>query len=194
MPLSENTDFPLLEDLAGAAQKGDKDAYRRFLEALVPYVRAVVNCRVDAVADVDDIVQDCLLGIHTSLHTYAPSRRIKPWINAIIRYKVIDYFRSMSRKKEHTTGADLGVTTPASEPNLEREALTPDARRVWRQVEQLPEGMKEAILLTKRQGMSTRNAASHMGLSEAALRQRISRAYKKLAVLCEKMWRSEEDE
>ena len=194
MSFFQNMDFTLVGRLAGTAQKGDKDAYQRFLEALVPYIRAVVSCQVHAIADIEDIVQDCLLGIHNSLHTYDPSRRIKPWINAIIHHKVSDYFRGMSRRKEYTTGTDLNVTLAAPEPNPDREKQERDIDRAWTLVERLPDGLRQAILLTKRDGLSTRDAASRLGISEAALRKRVSRAYRKLATLYDKLWESEDYE
>jgi RNA polymerase sigma-70 factor, ECF subfamily len=60
-------------DWMRSANDGDEIAYRRLLEALVPFLRAVVRrgfarSRVRS-ADVEDVVQETLLAIHLKRQT-----------------------------------------------------------------------------------------------------------------------------
>lgn len=182
MTSSGKIEFDELSALAAKAQSGDDEAYEHFLRGLYPWVRAVVRSRVGPVVDVEDLTQECILGVHTSLATYHPSRNIKPWINAIVRYKTIDYFRACARSKETPVPGDLlEVTTPHPDTNLDMGDRASDRVMVRVLVLRLPPALRQAILLTKFQGVSTEEAARSEGISPAALRKRVSRAYRKLA-------------
>ena len=122
------------------------------------------------------------MGVHKSLATYRPARSIRPWLMAIIRYKVADHFRSLARKKEQPLIDDLDAVTNEGPPaNSLDETPSDQPVDVNMLVNALPEPLRQAIVLTKIQGMSSIEAARREGVSDAALRKRVSRAYKELA-------------
>ena len=61
---------------------GDGEAYRRFLEAVTPFVRgtAVKRCSQLGIsrAEVEDIVQNVLLAVHLKRGTWDPGRPLGP--------------------------------------------------------------------------------------------------------------------
>src|SRR4029453_5013354 len=102
-----------------AAIAGDAEAYRRFLMAITPHVRAVARsrCRTLYAAgnEVEDIVQEVLLAIHLKRGTWDDSRPIGPWISAITRNKLIDILR---RNRRHASIPihDVMDSLPAEDP------------------------------------------------------------------------------
>ena len=181
MPTDSELDFEALGALAGKAQQGDAQAYADLLRQLYPFVRRVIRFRLGAVVAADDVTQECLLGIHKSLQTYHPSRPLKAWVNAIVRYKVADHFRALSRKSEQMLIENIhGVTNDIPATNSEDEGHG-EAVDVEALLNTLPAPLRRAVTLTKLQGVAGAEAAAREGISETALRKRVSRAYKRLA-------------
>src|SRR5882757_2472351 len=85
-----------------AAIAGDAGAYRLFLEAVTPYLRALAlrrGARFGAPgSDAEDVVQEVLLAIHLKRGSWDAARPIGPWISTIVRNKMID---SMRRRGRH---------------------------------------------------------------------------------------------
>src|SRR5262245_40521145 len=90
------------ERLAGlmrAAQEGDSDAYQALMQELARLVRGVVRRRRAflAVEDVEDLVQEVLLSVHSVRGTYNPGRPFLPWLLAIAHNRMVDAARRYSR-------------------------------------------------------------------------------------------------
>src|SRR4029450_10487869 len=87
--------------LMRAAMAGDEAAYRTFLKAITPSIRAVARRNLARygldVGDGEDVVQDTLLAIHLKRQTWDQDRPIGPWISAIARNKFIDLMRRRGR-------------------------------------------------------------------------------------------------
>lgn len=177
MNRSQESLFKQLEDLFRKAQQGDKDAYGQFLSLLYPFVKYRIQQRLGDLIDCDDITQECLIGIHRSMETYDPEKDLKPWIHGIIKHKVADFFRLWGKRQEvDLEKNEIPVTKSTSAANTEGEEN--NREQVWSLVHQLPEPQKRALILTKVSGLSCKEASSQEGISEAAFRKRISRAYK----------------
>lgn len=165
-----------LEELAIKAQNGDRVAYAQLLQNLTPYIRGAVRKKLGSLVDVDDVTQECLLGVHKNLASYHPSQPLQPWVSAIIRYKLADHFRRLSKKPEVSLDqVGENVTTEASEANNPLETASQSA--MAETLDKLPVKLKSALVRTHIDGLSYTEAAESEGISEAALRKRISRAF-----------------
>lgn len=133
-----------------------------------------VQQKLGDLIDCDDITQECLIGIHRSIETYDPGKDLKPWVLGIIKHKIADFFRQWERRKEvDLENRDFPVTKPDPATNTKTE----EYERVWSMVHQLPDPQKRALILTQVSGLSTPKASLEEGISEAAFRKRVSRAY-----------------
>lgn len=160
-----------LQILITPAQLGDKVAYSEFLNLLYPHIRTILRRRLNGLVDFEDLTQECLIGIHKNLASYHPSRPLKPWISAIIRYKVADYFRALAKKIEVT---DILFDPNSTYENSKNEDQAHEVRE-W--LGRLPSSLRRAVELTQLEGVSYSEAAIREGISEVALRKRVSRAY-----------------
>ena len=161
------------------AQQGDREAYRRLLEEIAPYLRSLAARRMQNRNDVEDAVQDALLSIHAVRHTYDPARPFGPWLVTIASRRIVDGLRRRGRAASRET--PLGTeheTFAAPETNYHETAS--EGRALREAVDSLPPGQREAIRLLKLKKMSLKEAAAASGMSVAALKVATHRALKSL--------------
>lgn len=156
---------------------GDAVAYRQFLDALAPHLRAYLRRRLPrALEDVEDILQETLLAVHNARHTYRAGEPLTAWVHAITRYKLMDFFRAHARRE--------ALHDPIGDDDLfvASDVEPADARRdVGQLLETLPDRHRLPIELVKLQGLSIAEAAQSSGLSESAVKVGIHRGLKALA-------------
>jgi RNA polymerase sigma-70 factor (ECF subfamily) len=161
------------------AQSGDQSAYRRLLQEIAPYLRALAAKSHRDPADIEDSVQDVLLTVHAVRHTYDPTRPFGPWLVAIANRRITDRLRRQGRTTARETPLDDDHETFAAPAANFDEAVSVD-RALREAIERLPAGQRAAIRLLKLQEMSLKQAAGATGMSVAALKVATHRAMKNL--------------
>lgn len=157
---------------------GDAQAYRLFLQTTATHLRAFLRRRLSSWPDeVEDLVQESLLAIHNQRLSYDTGVPLTAWIHAIARYKLIDWLRRHARRDR--------LHEPIDDENAlfsgaDQEAG--DARRdLVKLLATLPDKQRDAIIYTKLDGLSVREAASALQMSEAAVKVSVHRGLKTLA-------------
>ncbi len=161
------------------AQDGDRDAYRRLLEDVTPYLRSIAARHFRNSGDIEDTVQEVLLTVHAVRHTYDPARPFGPWLVAIANRRVVDGLRRQGRSRAREVALETGHETFAA-PQANLAEAASDGRVLRDAVEQLPPGQRDAIRMLKLQEMSLKEAAAASGTSVAALKVATHRALKNL--------------
>jgi RNA polymerase sigma-70 factor (ECF subfamily) len=167
-----------LGELMRAAQQGDGASYVELLRTITPRIRQIIRRQRGfvGVAEVEDLVQDVLLSVHTVRATYDPARPFVPWLLAIVRNRLVDGARRyarIARREIHVDEED--VTFLAAETNDDIGELG-DAAAVREAVGALPDGQREAIELLKLKELSLKEAAELSGTSVGALKVATHRA------------------
>jgi RNA polymerase sigma-70 factor (ECF subfamily) len=177
------TDEKSLEALLRAANRGDQRAYAEFLRAITPLVRGIARARgAGLTPDVcEDIVQETLLAIHQKRHTWREDMPVRPWLYAIVRYKVIDAFRARGRHVQVPI-EDFAEVLPAEAGPDPTERS--DAERVIDQLDPRAARIVRAIGL---EGASIAETSAALHMTETAVRVALHRALKRLAHLRERM-------
>lgn len=164
------------ETWMAAAQDGDTEAYDALLRELLPFTRSAVGAMLRGDPASEDTVQDVLLSIHAARHTWRRERPLLPWLRAVTRNAVIDHVRRRERALARHAGQDVdGVADEDADPA--RELVSPSLRRV---LGRLPESQREAVVMLKIHGLSIREAARQLGVSESAVKLRAHRGYGRL--------------
>jgi RNA polymerase sigma-70 factor (ECF subfamily) len=182
MPVDDSPgDFEsALKPLWLRAQAGDDAAYRRSLGLLASRLRAYLKRRLGGMPEeVEDLVQETLLALHLQRGTYDPTRPVSAWAVAIARHKLVDLWRRRGRRDNlHDTIDDVDEQLLAAEPD------DAGARRdLLALLEALPLAQRQAIVLTKLEGLSVAEAAARTGASESAIKVQVHRGLKRLAAL-----------
>lgn len=165
--------------LLAAGQRGDVDAYRRFLEAILPFARAVARRRCRSEALIEDIVQDALLTIHRVRHTYLPGRPVRPWVATIVARRAIDAGRRHGRVERREV-SDPGAYETFADPAANREEADDAAAAVARMMMGLTPRQKEAVELVKLKEMTLAEASAASGQSIGSLKVNVHRAIQRI--------------
>jgi RNA polymerase sigma factor (sigma-70 family) len=185
---NRDSSIDALADLMRAAQQGDGGAYLELLKAITPRIRQVIRRQrgFAGTAEVEDLVQDVLLSVHTVRATYDPSRPFAPWLLAIVRNRLVDGARRYGRiSRREVQVEDLDVTFFSPEPN-DSGAELGDAAALREAVRALPDGQRQAIELLKLQELSLKEAAAVSGTSVGALKVATHRAMATLKLVLRK--------
>jgi RNA polymerase sigma-70 factor (ECF subfamily) len=157
--------------LAGLA--GDGAAYRLLLETLQQQLGGYFRRRLAGdPSEVDDLVQETLIAIHTRRGTYDRSLLFTAWAYGIARHKLIDHFR---RRRAAVPVEESGLFVPDESPSV-------DARLdIERALATLPPSTRALIQDIKLKEQSNAEAAAARGMSETAVKVAVHRGLKKLA-------------
>ena len=164
-----------------AALAGDTGAYRKFLHAVAPYIRAVARSRCRRLgvleSEAEDIVQEVLLTIHLKQGTWDRSKQIGPWVSAITRNKIIDVFRRRGRRIDVPLEDVIDI--------LQAEDQLPEilTREIDFLLGQLTCRQQEIVRSISVNGTSIRETAERLKMTEVAVRVSLHRALKTLSAL-----------
>jgi len=166
-----------LARLMAMSQNGDRQAYATLLNECQRWLRGYYSRRI-APAQLDDLVQDTLMALHTKLASWDSSRPFLPWLAAIARYRWVDHLRRLYRADE--TALDTDVAGHDDEPAIAARITLERLFGV------LPDAQARAIALVKIEGLSIAEASQATGQSESLIKVNIHRGLKKLAHMIEK--------
>ena len=161
------------------AQGGDREAYRRLLQDVTPYLRSIAARHFRNSGDIEDAVQEVLLTVHAVRHTYDPARPFGPWLVAIANRRVVDGLRRQGRSRAREVALETEHETFAA-PQANLAETASDGRVLRDAIEQLPPGQRDAVRMLKLREMSLKEAAAASGMSVAALKVATHRGLKNL--------------
>lgn len=166
-----------MESLMRQAMAGDGRAYQLILQRSAALLRPYLSRRVYPLAAVDDILQEILISVHKSRHTYSPERPFTPWLYAIARFRLTDHLRGAYKDKLRHA-ADI----------TDYEQILPEHvtetgggfEYLEKAIALLPEKQARILTLLHREGYTAKEAAKQMGMTEVAVKVSAHRAYKLL--------------
>lgn len=162
--------------LMRAAQDGDNGAYSRLLAEMLPLLRGYVGRKWRSPQDVEDIVQDILMSLHSVRHTYDPGRPFIPWLMTISSRRIADAARRLSSRASHETTVETMPETFSGDDTKSAQDTSDDQEALQLALSSLPEGQRRAIELMKLQGLSLQEASDRTGKSVASLKVTVHRA------------------
>lgn len=139
---------------------------------------AYIGRRLPA-GEVDDVLQDVLLRIHTNVRYLSDDSRFGPWVYSVARNAVIDRLR---KKQPALADASALDAVPSPEETESEQALI---NCVTPFVARLPEAYRHAITLVELRGLSQANAAEVEGISLSGMKSRVQRGRRMLREMFE---------
>lgn len=187
LPVREWSDEDLL---LGYRETRDR---RLFEELIRRYERELFNYLKQYLGDTqlaEDAFQSTFLQVHLKCDQFDPERRFRPWLYAVATNQAIDTQRR--RRRERMISLDQTPASPDQMHQLKElvdapadvpgEDLERDEQRelVRRAVEELPEPLRQVLLLVYFQGLKYREAAEALGVPVGTVKSRLHAAIRKL--------------
>ncbi|GGG55930.1 RNA polymerase sigma factor [Paenibacillus radicis (ex Gao et al. 2016)] len=129
----------------------------------------------------DDVVQEVFLAVYERMYAFRGESSVRGWLLAMTRNKSYSYLKTaFVRKVTLMDVMDVGSPSPSAENEL---LFREDARELWDAVLGLPLKFREVLILDYHYGLSIKEIASLLQLSEGTVKSRSHRAKGKLARL-----------
>jgi RNA polymerase sigma-70 factor (ECF subfamily) len=160
--------------------EGDHAAFRELYALAAPRLLAYVRRLATDPTTAEEILQSTFMKLHLSRGTYARGADPLPWLYTIAHRTFLDEARRRKRSKVSLAREDGLTDAPATmDGPAEDEALySPEQiSAVLAALHALPAGQREALRLTKIEGMSVADAAAALGTTRGALKVRAHRGY-----------------
>jgi RNA polymerase sigma factor (sigma-70 family) len=135
--------------------------------------------------DAEDLTQEIFLKVFRSLEKFNRDADFSTWLSSVARNFCIDHYRAGKREREVVV-EDLVAfdLAPAASGNPHRDLEDQDRRSFLRRgLDQLPDKLREAVVLRDLQGLSYQEMADRLGLPEGTVKSRINRGREELARL-----------
>lgn len=162
------------------AQQGDQRAYEELLRLVAREARSYIGRRVSWADWTEDVVQEVLMTVHRTRHTYDPARPFAPWFYAIASSRLVDVLRSRKRVATREVIDDEALAQQPSPATTAAVAeRSGDVREALAQaVARLPRVQREVVSLLKYEDLSVREVAARMHMTEGAVKATAHRGYK----------------
>ena len=161
-----------------AATRGSQEAYGRIVHACQNTVTAIALAITRDVQASEDIAQEAFLKAWQQLDRLKNSASFLPWLRQITRNLARDWLRAQHGRPMSGEVAEIAIgmaADPGPTP-AERLLQTEEELVATEIISSLPEDSRETLLLFYREGQSSQQVADLLGLSDAAVRKRLSRA------------------
>jgi RNA polymerase sigma factor (sigma-70 family) len=158
----------------------DDQSQRWYAEEIRPHEPALkswLRCRFPWLADVDNIVQESVIRLwrRTTNRAGAPIRSPKATLFAIARNAAVDQARRNAVVSIEPV-ADLGALTVLdSTDTVEAVSVRQELDHLADAIRQLPPRCRQVLTLTKVYGMTERETAERLGISEHTVRTQVVR-------------------
>lgn len=186
--------------LLSSLESGDSRAFDELFERHRPFLRRVIEIRLDGKlrsrVDPSDIVQETHLDAYRRLDDYLERRPMpfRLWLRKTACERVMMAHRKHVQASRRSIDRETSLASRSSDQLAEQllaSGISPSqaigrgelARRVRQAVQQLPEIDREILLLRHFEGLSYREAAQLLEVEEAAARKRYGRALVRLSKL-----------
>lgn len=148
---------------------GDASSQTQLLRAIVPILGSFYRRRMfGATGDVDDLIQETLIAVHSRRATFDRDRGFSEWLFAIARYKMIDHYRKAGRTCT-IEGLEEQLISDGFEDASGAEL---DVNRL---LDSLPPKQAAAIRATRLEGLSTAEAAARGKIGESDVKVSVHR-------------------
>ncbi len=175
---------PMTEPISLEALKaGDKAEFARFVQTHSPAIYRLALRMLNNPQDAEDILQETFIKAYQNLPRFDGRSKLSTWLYRIATNEALMLIR---RRKPEALSVEAPEGNSEMQETLEivdwshmpEEALLSDeVRQYLRQaIDALPHTLKTVFLLREIEGLSTRETAEVLGLSEAAVKTRLSRA------------------
>ncbi len=169
-------------DLVAESLRGDRDAFAQIVERYQTLIASLAYCATGNVSQSEDLAQETFVSAWRQLAELRQPAKLRPWLCSITRFLISKERRRQGREPDAGAESLEAVEDWVSPEPLPPEHVISDEEKalLWRSLERIPEIYREPLVLFYREHQSIEAVAQDLGLSEDAVKQRLSRGRKLL--------------
>jgi len=169
-------------ELVAESLDGNQAAFRLIVERYQTLVSSLAYCATGNVSRSEDLAQETFVSAWKQLAELREPAKLRPWLCSIARSLISKEFRRQRREPDHAAESLEAVDEWVSpEPPPPDQVIGNEEKAIlWRSLERIPEVYREPLVLFYREQQSIEAVAQDLGLSEDAVKQRLSRGRKLL--------------
>ncbi len=165
------------------AQNGDGVAYDVLLYRLYTFLRGYLRVKLNQNEEVENLIQEVLMAMHKSRHTYDSEKPFMSWFLAITHYKHIDFLR---KRKELLTHISPESIQSEDQSPIDHLILKERKEVLLKSIDSLDDRSKKIVTLLKIENKKIPEIAAELNLSESNVKVIAHRAYETLRLEIEK--------
>ena len=177
------------QQLVERAQQGDKRAFELLVSKYQRKLGRLLSRFVRDAGEVEDVTQEAFIKAYRALPTFRGESAFYTWLYRIGINTAKNYLASMGRRAPTSSNYDAEQAESFDDSDRLRDFNTPEnllmskqiAQSVNQSMDQLPEELRQAIMLREIEGMSYEDIAKIMDCPIGTVRSRIFRAREAIA-------------
>ena len=177
------------DTLVEKSRCGDRDAFAQIVQRYQGMVSAVTLNVVGNYAQSEDLAQETFLTAWKKLPELREPEKLASWLYGIARRVALRWTEQHQRnplRQAVALDAETMTDYQAQIADADRQQREQSLELIWSTVKELPETLREPLLLYYRFSKSVADIADSLELTEEAVRQRLSRGRKMLKAEVEK--------
>lgn len=166
-------------ELAQSIKNGDQNAFEKLFKRFFPIGVRFASRYIGEKSFAKDIVQNVFFKIWRNRHKIDPSQSFKTYLFTMIRNASLNHVRDYSRRYE--ISEDLQDVEQLNEQNLNDDNSAEELSEIFKKwISELPERQKEALELSRYEGLSHEEIAEVMNISDRTVNNHIVAALRTL--------------
>lgn len=162
--------------LVGKIRGGDVQAYEVLVRRHRDRMYRIALRMLGNPHDADDVTQDVAIQLWTAVAGFAGTARFTTWLYRVVINRCVNHQRQSRPTRALTDDAEHPVVAGAEESAIAAQRT----RATMAAVAALPEEQRAALVLHQMEGLSYREVAGVLTVSEAVVRGRLARARRTL--------------
>ena len=159
---------------------GDRRSFEEIVRRYQTLVCSIAYSGTGDLAISEDVAQETFLTAWRTMGQLREPKSLRAWLCGIARRLAANTRRAMARATTPVSSVADAPCMDSADP-AERMIGEEDRALMWETLSQLPTNYREPLILFYREERSVRRVAEDLGLSEDAVKQRLSRGRRLLA-------------
>ncbi len=169
-------------ELVGGTLAGNRDAFGQIVSRYQSLICSLAYSATGSLGQSEDLAQETFITAWKHLGHLRERDKLRAWLCGIARNRINNFLRREGREpiREAAPLAEVSEShSPEPSPH-DRTISNEEQAILWRSLERIPEIYREPLVLFYREHQSVEAVAEKLGLTEDAVKQRLSRGRKLL--------------
>jgi RNA polymerase sigma-70 factor, ECF subfamily len=176
-PAPEESDADVVRQI----RQGDHDAFAALVRAYQARLFGIVLTVVRSPSAAEDVTQDAFVRAFRNLHRYDDTRSMYPWLAAIAIRLAHNWSRQHGRTARREGTPMDAAPAPATPPAALTDLIADErSRQLWATVASLPARERTAVIFHYRDGLSVRDIAAALGVTDGTIKTMLFRARRQM--------------